>query len=468
MSPRSQGMWIPISLIFNRLPDMNVVDTLKYRHRCFLVAAFFWVVFSSVANAGTGISVDARNGRTGKYDIVVGGHGWYGFDIEDIRPTPLTNNGYMTYEAAVGFQTKPGSGCQYAEAFGFPMLSVGLSVASMGDFRMEDNTRFPNLYSVFGSFERSLLRTGAFSMGYQFDFGATYNPGRYDPVNSPSNNWLSTPFMAYFGAGVFAKFHIGKHWEVGADFMFRHYSNGRLALPNEALNALGGGLFARYRLEEYDNGNYRTYTKVANPEFDRGMQYMITLGTGFHTCQGEWRAYVENEIKVKDPGLSPEEKQVAASKLKAHPKFSLSFDALYRYALRYATGIGLDLFYSTNMKELAASDKVLYSQEAIDACPGYSPLSVGIAVVQEVYWRNLAVHVAIGAYPYRHKGVNPSSAVTETDKLLMEDDRERGWHYEKAGLRYYFPKLGNTFVGFAIKSHSIKAEYLEFSVGIRL
>ena len=108
------------------------------------------------------------------------------------------------------------------------------------------------------------------------------------------------------------------------------------------------------------------------------------------------------------------------------------------------------------------------SQEAIDACPGYSPLSVGIAVVQEVYWRNLAVHVAIGAYPYRHKGVNPSSAVTETDKLLMEDDRERGWHYEKAGLRYYFPKLGDTYLGFAIKSHSIKAEYLEFSVGISL
>ena len=39
---------------------------------------------------------------------------------------------------------------------------------------------------------------------------------------------------------------------------------------------------------------------------------------------------------------------------------------------------------------------------------------------------------------------------------------------EKAGLRYYMPKLGDTFVGFAIKSHSIKAEYLEFSVGIRL
>lgn len=401
-------------------------------------------------------------------EVVISGHGWYGFDIEDIRPTPLTYNGYMTYEAAVGFQTTPESGCQYAEAFGYPMLSVGLSMASMSDFRMADGTIFPNLYSVFGSFERSLLRTKAFSMGYQFDFGATYNPGRFDPVNRPSDNWLTSPFMAYFGAGVFAKFHLGKHWEVGADFMFRHYSNGRLALPNEALNALGGGLFARYRLQEYDYRKFKTYNKIENPEFDKGMQYMITFGTGFHTCQGEYRAYVENGIEGLDPGLDPQEKKAAASRLKAHPKFSLSFDAMYRYSLRYATGIGVDLFYSSNMKELAAADKLLYSQDAIDASPGYAPLSVGVALVQEVYWRNLAIHVAIGAYPYRHKGVNASSVVTEQDHALMEDDRERGWHYEKAGLRYYFPKLGDTYVGFAIKSHSIKAEYLEFSVGIRL
>lgn len=397
-------------------------------------------------------------------DIVIGGHGWYGLDIENIRPSEIVSNGYMTYEAAVGFQTTPESRCQYAEAFGYPMLSVGLSLASMGDFKMADNTRFPNLYSVFGSFERSLLRTKPFSLGYQFDFGATYNPGRFDPVNSPSNNWLSSPFMAYFGAGVFAKFHLGKHWEVGADFMFRHYSNGRLALPNEALNAVGGGIFARYRLEEYDYRKYKTYSKVENPEFEKGMQYMITLGTGFHTCQGEWRAYVENSERP----LTPEQQKAAASKLKAHPKFSLSFDAMYRYSLRYATGIGIDLFYSSNMKDLAAADKVLYSPEAIKASPGYAPLSVGVAVVQEVYWRNLAIHVAIGAYPYRNKGVNSSSVVTEQDRILMEDDRERGWHYEKAGLRYYFPKLGDTYVGFAIKSHSIKAEYLEFSVGIRL
>lgn len=390
--------------------------------------------------------------QTGNSDMVISGHGWYGFDLEKSRPE-LRSYGYMTYEASLGFQTDPADSCAYARAFGFPMFSVGFSLARTQNFKFYDHTVFPNLYSVYGSFERTLLRQQRFSAGYQLDFGVTYNPGRYDPVNNPGNNWLSSPFMAYFGAGAFAKFHVGKRWEVGADVMFRHFSNGRLALPNEALNALGAGIFARYRLSDY---NYADYTSVGRikSDFEKGMHYMVVLGGGVHTCMAEWNAYVESET-------DPEKKKEAVAGLKRHPKLSLSFDAMYRYSLRYATGVGLDVFYSSNMEELEKSDRLFYGDEVVDKSPGYAPVSVGIAVVQEVYWRNLAVHVAIGAYPYRHKGVNGPEA-------KAAGDRERGWHYEKAGLRYYFPKAGDTFVGFAIKSHSIKAEYLEFSVGIRL
>lgn len=385
-------------------------------------------------------------------DIAITGHGWYGVDMEKSRPNQKTY-GYMTYEAGVGFQTNPEDGCVYARLFGYPMISVGLSLASMGDFKFHDHTRFPNLYSLYGSFERSLKRSERYSYGYQLDFGATYNPGRYDPVNNPGNNWLSSPFMAYFGAGAFAKLHLGKRWEIGADVMFRHFSNGRLSLPNEALNALGGGIFARYRLSDYD---YSRYLSPSEPEqkqdFEKGMDFMVVLGGGVHTCMAEWNAYVESE---KDPAKKQD------VHLKAHPKMSISLDALYRYSLRYATGVSLDVFYSSNMDELEKSDRIFYGDEVVEKSPGYDPISVGVAVVQEVYWRNFAVHVAVGAYPYRRKGVNGPEA-------KAAGDRERGWHYEKAGMRYYFPRLGDTFLGFAIKSHSIRAEYLEFSVGIRL
>ena len=383
-------------------------------------------------------------------DMVVTAHGWYGTDMERTRPN-LKAYGYTTYEASVGFQTNPNDSSAYARQFGYPMLNFGFSLARMGEFKFYDQTKFSDLYSLYGSFERSLLRKKRLSLGYLLDFGATYNPDRYDPVNNPGNNWLSSPVMAYFGAGAFIKFHVGRRWEIGADAMFRHYSNGRLALPNEALNALGAGLFARYRLDDYD---YKEYTGIPRikADYKRGMQYMIVLGGGVHTCMAEWNAKVETEDDVtKKSGI----------KLKAHPKLSISVDALYRYALRYASGVSLDVFYSSNMKELEASDRIVYGDEAVEKCPGYSPISVGLALVHEVYWHNLAVHVAVGAYPYRHKGVNGVEA-------KEAGDRERGWHYEKAGLRYYFPKLGDTFLGFAIKSHSVKAEYLEFSVGVRI
>ena len=383
-------------------------------------------------------------------DMVVTAHGWYGTDMERTRPN-LKAYGYTTYEASVGFQTNPNDSSAYARQFGYPMLNFGFSLARMGEFKFYDQTKFSDLYSLYGSFERSLLRKKRFSLGYLLDFGATYNPDRYDPVNNPGNNWLSSPVMAYFGAGAFIKFHVGRRWEIGADAMFRHYSNGRLALPNEALNALGAGLFARYRLDDYD---YKEYTGIPRikADYKRGMQYMIVLGGGVHTCMAEWNAKVETEDDVtKKSGI----------KLKAHPKLSISVDALYRYALRYASGVSLDVFYSSNMKELEASDRIVYGDEAVEKCPGYSPISVGLALVHEVYWHNLAVHVAVGAYPYRHKGVNGIEA-------KEAGDRERGWHYEKAGLRYYFPKLGDTFLGFAIKSHSVKAEYLEFSAGVRI
>lgn len=383
-------------------------------------------------------------------DMVVTAHGWYGTDMERTRPN-LKAYGYTTYEASVGFQTNPNDSSAYARQFGYPMLNFGFSLARMGEFKFYDQTKFSDLYSLYGSFERSLLRKKRLSLGYLLDFGATYNPDRYDPVNNPGNNWLSSPVMAYFGAGAFIKFHVGRRWEIGADAMFRHYSNGRLALPNEALNALGAGLFARYRLDDYD---YKEYTGIPRikADYKRGMQYMIVLGGGVHTCMAEWNAKVETEDDVT---------KKSRIKLKAHPKLSISVDALYRYALRYASGVSLDVFYSSNMKELEASDRIVYGDEAVEKCPGYSPISVGLALVHEVYWHNLAVHVAVGAYPYRHKGVNGVEA-------KEAGDRERGWHYEKAGLRYYFPKLGDTFLGFAIKSHSVKAEYLEFSAGVRI
>ena len=131
--------------------------------------------------AGLAANLGVANAQNVKgSNMVVSGQGWYGYDIEKLRPTQ-TSFGYMTYDLSLGFQTEPENGNIYAQQFGYPVISVGMSVARMGHLQFSDHTKFPNLYTLYGSFERSLLRSKHFSMGYSFDFGATYNPGRYDP-----------------------------------------------------------------------------------------------------------------------------------------------------------------------------------------------------------------------------------------------------------------------------------------------
>ena len=370
--------------------------------------------------------------------MAFGGKNFYGFAMNN---NPYRkSNGYMTYDVEVGFQTMPSDSCVYVRSYGYPILSVGISVSSLSDFVMDGDSFLPDIYSVYGAFERTHIRKERFSFGHLLNLGITTNPGVYDPVNNPGNTFLSSPVMCYFGGGFFTKWQIGRHWEAGAEVMYRHYSNGMLSVPNGGMDVVGAGVFARYRMEEYSAADFRETSP--KPSFkDKGMIYHISFSGGVHSCRSEFKVY--NEM-VDDPTL----KQI---KFKRHPRFCLSADAMYRYALKYATGIGIDLFYSSNMEEIKECDRILYGDNTVTA-NDYMPISVGIAIVQELYWRNLAGYIALGAYPYLRNGVSGCQSR----------------HYEKAGVRYYFPRLGDTFVGFAIKAHNFRAENFEFTVGKKI
>lgn len=381
-------------------------------------------------------TIDAQ--RFTRQDMAFGGKNFYGFAMNN---NPYRkSNGYMTYDVEVGFQTMPSDSCVYVRSYGYPILSVGISVSSLSDFVMDGDSFLPDIYSVYGAFERTHIRKERFSFGHLLNLGITTNPGVYDPVNNPGNTFLSSPVMCYFGGGFFTKWQIGRHWEAGAEVMYRHYSNGMLSVPNGGMDVVGAGVFARYRMEEYSAADFRETS--LKPSFkDKGMIYHISFSGGVHSCRSEFKVY--NEM-VDDPTL----KQI---KFKRHPRFCLSADAMYRYALKYATGIGIDLFYSSNMEEIKECDRILYGDNTVTA-NDYMPISVGIAIVQELYWRNLAGYIALGAYPYLRNGVSGCQSR----------------HYEKAGVRYYFPRLGDTFVGFAIKAHNFRAENFEFTVGKKI
>lgn len=165
----------------------------------------------------------------------------------------------------------------------------------------------------------------------------------------------------------------------------------------------------------------------------------LSIGGGVHSCDAEWEAYnrlVEN----------PEERRATFAH---YPKLTLVGDVLYRYSEKHATGIGLDLTFSTNMRQLEQAERLIYGDQRVAEGPGYSPLAVGVGIVQQFFWKRLAGYLSVGVYPYKQRGIR----------------EDYGPFYQKAGGRYYFPEWHDTFVGVVIKANKLVAEFFEFSFG---
>lgn len=105
------------------------------------------------------------------------------------------------------------------------------------------------------------------------------------------------------------------------------------------------------------------------------------------------------------------------SRFTHYPKITLGADALYRTSVKHATGIGLDLTYSANMRQLEEAERIIYGDQRVDEGPGYSPLSIGVGLVQEMFWKNFSGYLSVGFYPYKKRGIR----------------EDHGLYYQKAG-----------------------------------
>ena len=131
---------------------------------------------------------------------------------------------------------------------------------------------------------------------------------------------------------------------------------------------------------------------------------------------------------------------------------SINFDALYRLSGRFAIGATANAFYTSNSERLQWADNILYGEEAVAESAGYSPFSFGIGSVQEIFYSQFAFYLQEGFYLYKRAGIHA----------------DHGHIYERAGIRWYPRRLGPFFFGVCIKAHRAKADYMDFSVGIRL
>lgn len=349
----------------------------------------------------------------------------------------------------MSYQTMPKDSCGYASDFRYPSFNFGIRYTFNNDVRMhrgenmgmEDwqiadyGSRLGNSISAYFHFCRPFVRARHWEVDYTIGVGLAYSDLAYEKSNNVDNELIGSHMSVYFNFGVHTTWHIVPQWGIRAGVDFVHHSNGALDRPNKGSNALGPMIGLTYTpyYEELVNSYFRY-----DPPFKHYWYMNVSVGVGAMTASQDWNI-TQYDVDVSDPDYRTEE-------FKLYATYSAQVDVMYRYQRRWASGIGVDLFYGTYYKH----------QETIDENGGYSyshsPWSLGIAGKHEIFYRNWSVPMEFGFYVYRQMG--RYARKTETP------------YYERIGVRYNMPKADNLYIGISLQAHAAKANFTEINVGV--
>lgn len=355
----------------------------------------------------------------------------------------------FAFGAELNYSALPSDSDAFAIDYNYPTLSIGAKLAlnngvtmrregSWGKAELVDyDSKLGDIFTLYGAFTRPLLRSRHWQVDYLLRAGVGYGPFIYNKTDNIDNELIGSVFNIYFGAGIQASYSLTDDWALTAALLYGHHSNGAMARPNKGENHLGPMIGVKYM--PYHKAVCEA-AKTQSPAFQKYWYADIRLGIGGKTLLEDWHRTQYN--------TNPGEPDYRTEDFKFYMAYSLQTNVMYRYANRWASGIGADLFYGTYYKHVRELD------EAAGHDVKHSPWSVGIAAKHEVYYHNLSLDMALGFYLYRHMGVNAKE---------IEQP-----YYERIGVFYTFPTLGNLKVGASVQAHRTKADLTEMVISIPL
>lgn len=364
-----------------------------------------------------------------------------------------------TVAAELSHTAFPSDSDAFAADFGYPTFSFGVAYdfnhgvtmhrypsPSWGQAQEVDYmSKLGNALSVYGSFSRPLLRTRHWEAAYVFRMGAGFNAHKYNRKNAIDNELIGSHATIYFGAACMVSYFFQPEWALTAGVEYHHHSNGALYRPNKGENTLGptvGLVYAPAHRAILDAQRQQVFQ--GEREKMQGFWYVdLAAGVGAKTLLEDWQ--------VTQFHTAPDDPDYRTESFTVYPAFSASASFMRRYARRWASGVGADVFYGTyyrHVREVEREGKLTQGTSTI------SPWSVGIAARHEVYYHRLSLAMSLGVYLYRHMG-------------LHAKDIEKPY-YERIGLRYAFPKWNNMYVGMNVNAHFTKADFTELTLGLPL
>lgn len=343
--------------------------------------------------------------------------------------------------------------------YNYPTLSIGAMLnlnhgvtmrrtadPAWGKAEMVDyDSQLGNIFTIYGNFSRPLLRKGRWQLDYSLRAGVGYGPYCYNKTDNIDNELIGSAFNIHFGAGLVGFYHVSDNVAIMAGLLYGHHSNGALARPNKGENHWGPVVGVRMnggRLKE--KGECRKEEVVQpqdlhlSPSTLHRLYLDFRLGVGGKTLLEDWQK-TQFHTDPDDPDYRTDDFHFYMS-------YSASAALMYRYARRWASGIGADVYYGTYYKHVRDLD------EAAGIHTQHSPWSLGISARHEVYYHNFSLDMALGIYLHRQMGANAKE---------IEQP-----YYERIGVFYTFPKLGHIKLGASVQAHRTKADLTELMLSV--
>ena len=350
------------------------------------------------------------------------------------------------------YQTHADEHCAYAADYNYPTLTFGLLVADFNNVKLRYNpngtrpidydSRCGTSYILYATIRRAFFRTqSGWSIDYQFGNGVGYNTHIYNRFSNVDNIMLGSRLSIYFDIALNLNYHY-RQYEFFLRPEFKHLSNGGTIRPNKGINKTGIGAGFRYHLQTYDSISFKRSNQTLE---ERKIYLNFSYSSGIRASQGEWlydaNNYIWNNNNVESIKYGKDGYRTCFYHL-------ISTNLMYRYARRYASGIGFDALYEPYNLDVET--------QIAKKCPEQVMWSFGLAAKHEVYFRRLSMQMAIGYYLSR-----PFNEYSNTDEEYP--------FYERIGLRYNLPFLSNRIsVGYNVYAHLTKAYGTELVISFNL
>ena len=330
----------------------------------------------------------------------------------------------------------------YDMAYGLPTITAGVMFGYLSHIKMRGNrqdinynSHLGNQFTAFLGLSRDFLRNDNWCVGFTIENGISLTTTHYNKHNNVDNRFIGSNFSIYFGGGIYAKYTINPNWEAMMELAFKHFSNSAMDRPNLGSNTLGLQAKVNYFLSPILKQPRKLSYQL--PKIKPDFYLELTVGWEGKALQEEWNY---NET------LLPSDPNYYTSHYRIRTLWNTSLAGMFRYHIKYASGIALD--YSLNTYA-----DVINRIQRLEGISGHSAYHhvLGVSLRHEVFYKQMSMAMSFGMYPYRHMGT--------LNKHLI---------YETVGLRWYPKSWNNFYMSYMVKAHGMRADGLQINLGYRI